>query len=127
MDIFLPTIVIGVPSGCSQAYPILSSLLPSARTDDHACSQGLWHMYPAVWLISTCPLDPTVRCMSPRFYTVIGMSAMLDSVTRMTSECSLPTHSPPPTSPVSLVVILFEVHPLPFLATPAPDTQTTCS
>ncbi|KAE9399949.1 Cl-channel protein [Gymnopus androsaceus JB14] len=50
--------------------------------------------YPTAWLFLSCPPDPSIRCVSPGFYSVIGASAMLGGVTRMT---------------VSLVVIMFEL------------------
>ncbi|KAJ3976181.1 Cl-channel protein [Lentinula raphanica] len=76
--IFLPTIAIGACIG--RAVGILTQSIQTA--------------YPKAWLFLSCPPDPTVRCVSPGFYSVIGASAMLGGVTRMT---------------VSLVVILFEL------------------
>ncbi|KII87504.1 hypothetical protein PLICRDRAFT_43156 [Plicaturopsis crispa FD-325 SS-3] len=76
--IFLPTIAIGASLG-----RVLGLL-----------TQGLQRAYPTAWIFSTCPPDPSVRCVSPGFYAVIGASAMLGGVTRMT---------------ISLVVILFEL------------------
>ncbi|KAJ3885867.1 Cl-channel protein [Lentinula edodes] len=76
--IFLPTIAIGACIG--RAVGMLT--------------QSLQTTYPKAWIFLACPPDPTVRCVSPGFYSVIGASAMLGGVTRMT---------------VSLVVILFEL------------------
>ncbi|KDQ61345.1 hypothetical protein JAAARDRAFT_149999 [Jaapia argillacea MUCL 33604] len=76
--IFLPTIAIGASLG--RAVGLLT--------------QGLYRAYPTAWVFSACPPDPSVRCISPGFYAVIGASAMLGGVTRMT---------------ISLVVILFEL------------------
>ncbi|RDX51224.1 hypothetical protein OH76DRAFT_1378993 [Lentinus brumalis] len=76
--IFLPTIAIGACIG--RAVGLIT--------------QGLYRTYPQAWIFSSCPPDPTVRCISPGFYAVVGASAMLGGVTRMT---------------VSIVVILFEL------------------
>ncbi|KAI0681933.1 chloride channel [Cerioporus squamosus] len=76
--IFLPTIAIGACMG--RAVGLIT--------------QGLYRTYPQAWIFSSCPPDPTVRCISPGFYAVVGASAMLGGVTRMT---------------VSIVVILFEL------------------
>lgn len=75
-------------------------------------SQGLQRTYPKAWIFSACPPDPTVRCVSPGFYAVIGASAMLGGVTRMTSTHILrATHltSAYLRFTVSVVVILFEL------------------
>jgi len=76
--IFLPGIAIGACLG--RAVGLLT--------------QELQHAYPTAWIFLSCPPDPSVRCVSPGFYAVIGASAMLGGVTRMT---------------ISLVVILFEL------------------
>jgi len=76
--IFLPTIAIGASLG--RAVGLLT--------------QGLQRAHPKAWIFLSCPPDPSVRCVSPGFYAVIGASAMLAGVTRMT---------------ISLVVILFEL------------------
>ncbi|KAH9984423.1 Cl-channel protein [Russula vinacea] len=76
--VFLPTIAIGAALG--RAVGLLT--------------QGLYRAYPKAWLFSACPPDPSVRCIYPGFYAVIGASSMLAGVTRMT---------------VSLVVIVFEL------------------
>ncbi|KAL4245856.1 Chloride channel [Abortiporus biennis] len=76
--IFLPTIAIGACLG--RAVGLLT--------------EGLQRTYPKALIFNSCPPDATVRCISPGFYAVIGASAMLGGVTRMT---------------ISLVVILFEL------------------
>ncbi|KAH9832582.1 Cl-channel protein [Rhodofomes roseus] len=76
--IFLPTIAIGACLG--RAVGLIT--------------QGLHRAYPHAWIFWSCPPEPNARCISPGFYAVIGASAMLGGVTRMT---------------VSLVVILFEL------------------
>lgn len=76
--IFLPTIAIGACLGRAMGL----------------VTQSLYRAYPTAWMFLSCPPDPSVRCISPGFYAVIGASAMLGGVTRMT---------------ISLVVILFEL------------------
>ncbi|KAG6828920.1 hypothetical protein H0H92_006306 [Tricholoma furcatifolium] len=76
--IFLPTIAIGACIG--RAVGLLT--------------QGLHRAYPDAWIFLACPPDRSLRCVSPGFYAVLGASAMLGGVTRMT---------------ISLVVIVFEL------------------
>ncbi|KAI9433512.1 chloride channel [Lactarius indigo] len=66
--IFLPTTAIGAAFGC------VVGLL----------TQGLYRAYPKAWFFSACPPDPTVRCIYPSSYAVIGASSMVAGVTRMT-------------------------------------------
>lgn len=78
--------------------------------------QSLYRAYPTAWIFLDCPPDPSARCISQGFYAVIGASAMLAGVTRMTSvlvNC-LSTSAffwliRQFDFSVSLVVILFEV------------------
>lgn len=88
--IFLPTIGIGAclgravglimyvinPSLCIYVYILIKKVLNR---------QSLYRAYPTAWIFLACPPDPSVRCISPGFYAVIGASAMLAGVTRMTS------------------------------------------
>ncbi|KAF8202213.1 Cl-channel protein [Pholiota molesta] len=76
--IFLPTIGIGACLGRAMGLIM----------------QSLYRAYPTAWIFLSCPPDPSVRCISPGFYAVIGAAAMLGGVTRMT---------------ISLIVILFEL------------------
>ncbi|RDB23755.1 H(+)/Cl(-) exchange transporter 3 [Hypsizygus marmoreus] len=76
--IFLPTIAIGACLG--RAVGLMT--------------QGLYRAHPTAWIFLSCPPDPSERCISPGFYAVLGASAMLGGVTRMT---------------ISLVVIVFEL------------------
>jgi hypothetical protein len=59
--------------------------------------QGLHRAYPALPAFTQCPPDPTVPCISPGFYAVVGAAAMLGGVTRMTS-----TYTPRPACSATL-------------------------
>ncbi|EKM81818.1 hypothetical protein AGABI1DRAFT_118889 [Agaricus bisporus var. burnettii JB137-S8] len=76
--IFLPTIALGACYG--RAVGLMMQIL--------------YRSHPNAWAFQSCPPDPSVACISPGFYAVIGAAAMLGGVTRMT---------------ISLVVILFEL------------------
>lgn len=86
--IFLPTIGIGACLGRAVGLImwvcIQISFHPSA--DETSYRQSLYRAYPMAWIFLSCPPDPSVRCISPGFYAVIGASAMLGGVTRMTSK-----------------------------------------
>ena len=72
--------------------------------------QDVQRWYPDAWMFTSCPPDPSVRCISPGFYAVVGAAAMLGGVTRMTSAClSLSEIAFTNRAIVSIVVILFEV------------------
>ncbi|EAU90606.2 chloride channel 3 [Coprinopsis cinerea okayama7 len=79
----------------------------------HDGKQSLYRSNPKAWLFLSCPPDPSVRCISPGFYAVIGAAAMLGGVTRMTSQSLFlffsPSFSDVSSPTVSLVVILFEL------------------
>ena len=51
------------------------------------------HRYPSAWVFSSCPPDPSARCISLGFYAVIGASALLGGVTRMTGVSSVMSSS----------------------------------
>ena len=82
------------------AAPWVSSRMLFQRSRNHLCSllhlnsQGIHRAYPGAYIFSSCPPDPTVRCVSPAFYAVVGASAMLGGVTRMTSACLWFLHPP---------------------------------
>ncbi|KAL1745857.1 chloride channel [Schizophyllum fasciatum] len=76
--IFMPTIAIGACLG-----RVMGLIM-----------QDVQKWYPEFWMFTSCPPDPSVRCISPGFYAVVGAAAMLGGVTRMT---------------ISIVVILFEL------------------
>ncbi|KAH8832275.1 Cl-channel protein [Flagelloscypha sp. PMI_526] len=76
--IFLPTIAIGACLGRAMGL----------------FTQEIRRSFPGAYWFQSCPPDSAIHCVSPGFYAVIGASAMLGGVTRMT---------------ISIVVILFEL------------------
>jgi chloride channel 3/4/5 len=86
--IFLPSIAIGASLGRAVGLFVLvvdlepTSFLALTKLD----RQAIHRAWPALWVFSACPPDPTLKCISPGFYSVIGAAAMLGGVTRMTGE-----------------------------------------
>ena len=86
--IFLPSIAIGASLGravgllVSVVDPVFASSLPLTKL----YRQAIHRAWPTLWFFSACPPDPTLKCISPGFYSVIGAAAMLGGVTRMTGE-----------------------------------------
>ncbi|TRM60738.1 chloride channel [Schizophyllum amplum] len=63
--IFMPTIAIGACLG--RAIGLIM--------------QSFQRSYPEAWLFESCSPDPTIRCISPGFYAVVGAAAMLGGLT----------------------------------------------
>ena len=66
-----------------------SSSLRVFRLISALSSHSAQTTYSGHWIFQACPPDPTIRCVSPGFYAVIGAAAMLAGVTRMTSNSRL--------------------------------------
>ena len=85
--IFLPAIGIGACLGRAMGIIMCVAFSCSRIISKIWDRQSLYRAYPTAWVFLSCPPDPSVGCISPGFYAVIGAAAVLGGVTRMTSEC----------------------------------------